>query len=115
GGILVRNTNDLGKGFDSIANDLRSYYALSYAPTKVDLDGSFRSIEVRVTRRDVDVRTRKGYYAVPGGGNALLLPYEQPVLAMMTNPQAKPSDLKVAMKTERFPTADGWRVPVALA
>jgi VWFA-related protein len=115
GGILVRNTNDLGRGFDSIANDLRSYYALSYAPTKVDFDGSFRTIEVRVTRRDVEVRTRKGYYAVPGGGNTLLLPYEQPVLAMLTNTASRPSDLKLAMKTERFPTADGWRVPVALA
>ncbi len=115
GGVLVRNTNDLGKGFDAIENDLRSYYALSYAPTKSELDGSFRTVEVRVARKDVAIRSRKGYYAVPGGGNTLLLPFEQPVLAMLSNKASKPSDLRLAMKTERFPESGVWQVPVVLA
>ena len=117
GGILVRNTNDLGKGFQSIENDLRSYYALSYSPTNTTTDGSFRSIEVRVARKDVDVRTRTGYYALPGGANDVLLPYEQPILAMITKatPQDRPADLAVALKTERFPVDGGWRVPVVVS
>lgn len=116
GGILVRNTNDLGKGFDQIENDLRSYYALSYAPSKAELDGSFRTVEVRVSRKDVEVRSRKGYYAVPGGGNSILLPFETPVLGMLTaSGAARPNDVKVAMKTERFVGPDAWRVPVVLA
>ena len=116
GGVLVRNTNDLGKGFEAIANDLRSYYALSYAPTNVDFDGTFRTVEVRVARRDVEVRSRKGYYAVPGGANGVMLPFESPVLSLLSTASAtsRPADLKVAMKTERFPEGGQWRVPVAL-
>lgn len=116
GGILVRNTNDLGRGFDAIENDLRAYYALSYAPTRPELDGSYRAIEVRVARKDVEVRARKGYFAVPGGGDALLLPYERPLLAMLAKaPADAPSELAVAMKTERFPAPGGWLVPVVLS
>lgn len=117
GGVLVRNTNDLGRGFAAIANDLRSYYATSYEPANVALDGKFREISVKVLRKDVEVRTRRGYFAIPGGNATLLLPFEQPVLEMIAAStfQARPSDLKVAMKTERFPTAAGWRVPIALS
>lgn len=117
GGVLVRNTNDLGKGFEAIANDLRSYYALSYAPTNVDFDGSFRTIEVKVVRPNVEVRARKGYYAVPGGANSLLLPFESSVLGMISTASAteRPSALKVAMRTERFPEGGAWRVPVVLS
>lgn len=117
GGVLVRNTNDLGKGFSAIANDLRTYYAMSYEPTNVTLDGSFRSIAVKVLRRDVEVRSRKGYYAVPGANSTLLLPFEQPVLAMLakSTPETRLSDLKVSLKTERFASEAGWRVPVALS
>ncbi|MGB5035343.1 MAG: VWA domain-containing protein [Blastocatellia bacterium] len=117
GGVLIRNTNDLGKGFLAIANDLRTYYAMSYEPTNVALDGSFRSITVKVLRRDVEVRSRKGYFAVPGANSTLLLPFEQPVLAMLakSDPQSRLSDLKVSFKTERFASPHGWRVPVALS
>jgi VWFA-related protein len=117
GGVLVRNTNDLGKGFEAIANDLRSYYALSYAPTNVDFDGTFRTIDVKVTRPNVEVRARKGYYAVPGGANSLMLPFESPVLALISTASAtsRPADLKVAMRTERFPEGGAWRVPVILS
>lgn len=117
GGVLVRNTNDLGKGFDAIENDLRSYYAISYAPTHTELDGSYRKIEVRVARKDVEVRSRKGYFAVPGGADSLLLPYEQPVLTLLnsTRPETRPTDLQVSMRTERFPSHDGWIVPIVLS
>ncbi len=117
GGVLVRNTNDLGMGFQSIANDLKSYYALSYSPTNTALDGSFRTIDVHVTRKDVEVRTRRGYYALPGGANDVLLPYEQPLLGMITKATAnnRPTDLAVSLKTERFPADGGWRIPVVLS
>lgn len=115
GGVLVRNTNDLGRGFDAIENDLRSYYAISYAPTNAELDGTFREIAVKVGRKDVEIRTRKGYYAVPGGTSSILLPFEQPLLAMLAAKTGeRPSALKVSLRTERFPASGGWRVPVLL-
>jgi VWFA-related protein len=116
GGVLVRNTNDLGRGFETIANDLRSYYLASYSPTNDALDGTFRRIEVRVARKDATVRARTGYYAIPGGAGELALPDEQPALAMLARARSgeSPSDLAITVKTERFPDARAWLMPVVV-
>ena len=42
-------------------DDSRSYYVLGYRPSNAALDGSFRSITVKVKRPNVDVRARKGF------------------------------------------------------
>lgn len=112
GGVALRNNNDLNRGFQAVEADLRSYYALAYAPTDADLDGKYRSLKVEVTRKGVDVRTRKGYYATPG--SSVLLPFEQPVLAMLadTKPDARPADIPVQMRAERFRSGRGWAVPI---
>ena len=55
GGTLIANTNDLAKGLDRVTSDLASYYEIAYAPKNADADGSFRKIEVKVTRKGVDV------------------------------------------------------------
>lgn len=68
GGFSVKNTNDLGRGFDRIANETKSYYLIGYHPNNPKEDGKFRKIEVKVARKDIRVRARKGYFApVPGG------------------------------------------------
>jgi VWFA-related protein len=113
GGMSLRNSNDLSRGFEAVENDLRSYYALSYAAANPKADGTYRSISVKVTRKDVEVRTRKGYYAVPGG-DAVLLPFEQPLLAMLAGRSPQNSGPKVALATERFRGEGGWLVPVTL-
>jgi VWFA-related protein len=66
GGFSVRNTNDLNTGIQRIARELEAYYMLGYNPTNTTADGKFRKIEVKVARKGVEVRARKGYYA-PGG------------------------------------------------
>jgi len=63
GGFTVKNTNDLGKGIQRIADESRSYYLLGYNPSNAALDGRFRKIEVKVARKGVKVRARRGYYA----------------------------------------------------
>jgi VWFA-related protein len=63
GGFTVKNTNDLGRGIQRIADETRSYYLLGYNPTNTARDGRFRKIQVRVDRKNVEVRARKGYYA----------------------------------------------------
>jgi len=65
GGFDIKNTNDLAGGIARIANESRVYYLLGYNPSNARRDGRFRRIEVKVGRRDVVVRARKGYYA-PG-------------------------------------------------
>jgi VWFA-related protein len=68
GGFSVKNTNDLARGIERIADESRVYYLLGYIPTNTKQDGKFRKIEVKVGRKDVKIRARKGYYAALEGG-----------------------------------------------
>jgi Ca-activated chloride channel family protein len=66
GGVAVGvNTNDFSRGFATILQDASTYYLLGYSPLHDRLDGRFYSIQVRVNRKDVTVRARRGYYALP--------------------------------------------------
>ncbi len=46
-----------------IGRQNRSYYLLTYTPSNPDHDGNYRSLEVRVKRTGVEVKTRPGYFA----------------------------------------------------
>ena len=63
GGLIVHNTNDPTKGMAEIAEGSRVHYVLGYLPTNAARDGTYRAIEVRVKRRGLKVRARKGYHA----------------------------------------------------
>jgi VWFA-related protein len=71
GGFSVKNTNDLNRGFERIASETKSYYLVGYHPSNTRADGRFRKIEVKVARKDVRVRARKGYFAPVEGGGAI--------------------------------------------
>jgi VWFA-related protein len=62
GGFSVRNQNDLEAGLNRIARESQIYYLLGYQPTQTSKPGTFRRVEVRVTRPDLKVRARRGYY-----------------------------------------------------
>ncbi len=78
GGLLISNTNDLGKRLEQVASDLRLYYEVTYAPARSEYDGKFRKIEVKVARKGMAVQARSGYFALPPGGSTLF-PYEVPL------------------------------------
>jgi VWFA-related protein len=61
--IVVRNEKNLEQAFDQISEELRSQYTLGYYSTNTARDGSYRKIKVETTRKDLDVLTRRGYYA----------------------------------------------------
>jgi hypothetical protein len=97
GGFTVKNTNDLSKGIQRIAVESTSYYLVGYVPQNAARDGKFRKISVKVLRKDIQVRARKGYYAPddnpkakpkkPGGPDPLLQtaldsPYEEDTLPL---------------------------------
>lgn len=97
GGFLVRDTNDIGSAFKRIDEDMRFHYLLTYAPKNDALDGKFRSVDVRVKRKNLSVFARKGYRA----GRALPLTsepaYEAPALALLDAgrlPNAFPSQAR---------------------
>jgi Ca-activated chloride channel homolog len=57
---------ELGKSLDGIARELRSQYLIAYEPANGNYDGKFRQVEVRLPHhKDLRVRTKKGYMAVP--------------------------------------------------
>lgn len=73
GGFTVRNTNDLGKGIQRIANETRVYYLLGYIPTNAARDGKFRKIQVKLAAsKGREVRARKGYFAPTESGKSAL-------------------------------------------
>lgn len=63
GGLIVRGRNDLDHAFRDIAEEARAYYLLGYTPRNDRADGRFRRIEVRVSRKGLKARARKGYFA----------------------------------------------------
>lgn len=54
---------DITRSFASIEDELRSQYVISYRPADFDADGRFRSIEITALKKDLQVRSRKGYFA----------------------------------------------------
>jgi len=54
---------DLIKVFKEISEELHNHYALAYSPRRPP-DGGWRGIEVRLKRKDAEIRVRKGYFAV---------------------------------------------------
>jgi VWFA-related protein len=64
GGRVAYNTNDLGGAVRRAIDDGRVTYTLGYYSTDAKEDGTWRDIKVDVRRPGVDVRARKGYYAM---------------------------------------------------
>jgi VWFA-related protein len=63
GGLAWVGSNDFARGFRQIVEDNSTYYLLGYYSDDARQDGKYRTLTVRVNRRGVSVRARKGYYA----------------------------------------------------
>src|SRR5580704_3766099 len=61
--IVVRNEKNLEQAFDQISEELRSQYTIGYTSTNPARDGSYRKVKVETNRKELDVLTRRGYYA----------------------------------------------------
>jgi Ca-activated chloride channel family protein len=57
---------DLSESFQDIIAELRSQYSLAYRSSNPARDGSFRSIKIETDRKNLKVKSRKGYYAARG-------------------------------------------------
>lgn len=55
--------DDLAQSFLDIGNELRSQYLIGYTPPYKIADGQFHRVELKVFRKGLTVRSRKGYYA----------------------------------------------------
>jgi hypothetical protein len=63
-GRAIVNRNDLAVGMKQIIRDSSGYYLIGYTSAAAPTDGKFHQIKVNVKRRGVEVRARKGYWAL---------------------------------------------------
>lgn len=63
GGTTIRNTNVPEAGVAQVFRENSSYYMIGFQPIDTTRDGRFRTIDVRVNRPGLTVRTRSGYFA----------------------------------------------------
>jgi len=63
----VDRRHTLNSVFDELQQEMRSQYAISYAPTNPSKDGSYRKIEIKLKDKDLKIQARKGYYAIKPG------------------------------------------------
>jgi hypothetical protein len=81
GGFLIHDTNDLSTGLRRINDDMHGYYMVTYIPRNDDYNGKFRQISVKLNHSNLEVQTRKGYYAVESVGQLPVLDFEAPAIA----------------------------------
>ena len=64
GGLLFTNENELVNPIRTADRDSRSYYLLGYVPDARFEDGKFHRIEVKVKRKGLKLRYRRGFESV---------------------------------------------------
>ena len=89
GGVLIANTNDLRKPLHKLAEDVETYYEISYDPEIKTYDGSFRKVAIKMASSDLRVQSRSGYFALPSAlaRESVLHAYEIPLLAALDSSQ----------------------------
>jgi VWFA-related protein len=96
-GRAIVNRNDLVAGMQQIARDSSAYYLIGYNSTQAPSDGKFHEIKVKVKRPGVQVRARKGYWAMTAQDTARALnpskitppkPVENALNAAVTRPSS---------------------------
>jgi VWFA-related protein len=101
GGKAYINQNEIKDGIALAAADEKASYSLGYYPENKKWDGKMRSIKVKVSQGDTQLRYRKGYFAVePGPAKdrnfeqdvAAALQVDAPATQISFMAQAKPGD-----------------------
>jgi VWFA-related protein len=95
-GRAIINRNDLEAGLRQVVRDSSAYYLLGYNSTNTAPDGKFHEIKVRAKRSGVQVRSRRGYWA---------LTKEEAAKAAAPPPPAVPSAVTKALGSISEP----WR------
>jgi VWFA-related protein len=99
-GRAIVNRNDIATGMKQITRDQSAYYLIGYNSTQAPSDGKFHEIKVRVKRPGVQVRARKGYWALNAEQTARALAppnaaVPKPVEAAIASAVARPSRASV--------------------
>ena len=63
--LPAQENSQLVRAFAQIEQALRSEYVVGYQPAEFKLDGSFRLVEILLPKSNLQVHSRRGYYAPP--------------------------------------------------
>jgi VWFA-related protein len=97
GGRAFYNSNDLQGALRQASDDGQASYLLGYYPSHNSWNGKFREIKVKVSRPNVQLRYRRGYFAQP----------EVP-----TDPKYRQAELDTAMWSPLDATRLGFTVHI---
>lgn len=102
-GRAIVNRNDLGTGLAQMMRDASAYYLLGYSSSAAPTDGRFHQIRVRVKRPGIEVRARRGYWALRA---------DEAAVAMAPVKAGPPPDVNIALseidKVARARTVRTW-------
>ncbi len=87
GGFLIGDSNDLRAPVHKVAEEIASYYEVTFNPGITNYDGSFRKLGASVARKDAVVQARTGYFAFPPtmGRAPELEPFEVPLFKTISD------------------------------
>ena len=54
---------ELDKVYEKVVAEIRAQYTIGFQSTNEKTDGAWRKVEVKVARKDLRVRSRRGYFA----------------------------------------------------
>ena len=94
GGTYLNSLDDNRRALRQLHEDLTSWYEATWVPPDTRYDGRFRPIDLRSARKDVTLRVRSGYFAVPPGHSLEIPPFEVSLLGVLKNDKL-PSELPV--------------------
>jgi VWFA-related protein len=99
-GRAIVNRNDIAAGMKQITRDQSAYYLIGYNSSQTPSDGKFHEIKVRVKRPGIQVRARKGYWALNAEQSARAnappkAAVPKPVEAAIASAVARPSRASV--------------------
>jgi VWFA-related protein len=115
GGRYFRNNPSFGPPLRRIGAENQRYYLLSYVSTNLELDGSYRKIEVKVAREGATVIARPGYFAREREAVTTAAPDEKAADSPKASVAAE-LPLAVEVSTYLLPTGAGRvQVPVSVA
>jgi VWFA-related protein len=97
GGRYIPAEVNMNKSIHLLVQDLTTYYVASYTPPINEYDGSFRAIAVKPLRKDISIRARSGYFALPPSDISGLRPFEMPLVNILKQPQP-PTDFSFASR-----------------
>ncbi len=63
GGFAIINTSNFGDAFNRVVRENSTYYVIGFSTSTDRTDGRFHSVEIRVKRPGLTVRSRGGYLA----------------------------------------------------